>query len=178
MDDRSDENLVMASRKGDKNAYALLVRRHYKRIFIVSLGILGKVEDAEDVTQEAMLKGFMQLKKLRNSSQFGPWMTKIAKNLCINLVRRKHRSRQIVSDRVLRLVQAQSRSDRLREAIENLPLEIRQPLVMYYFDSQSVQSVANNLNISTSAVYSKLRSAIDELHRLLSGQGDANGSSL
>jgi DNA-directed RNA polymerase specialized sigma24 family protein len=60
----------------------------------------------------------------------------------------------------------------LRRAIERLPLEIRQPLVMYYFDGQRVQTVANNLNMSTSAVYSRLRTAIKERHRLLAGQGD------
>ena len=87
MNDCSDENLVTASRHGDKSAYALLVKRHYKHAFIVCLGVVGNVEDAEDITQEAMLKGFMQLRKLRNSSQFGPWITKIARNLGVNFMR-------------------------------------------------------------------------------------------
>ena len=175
MNERSDENLVTASRHGDKSAYALLVRRHYKRVFVTCLGVVGNVEDAEDATQEAMLKGFMRLEELRNSTQFDPWVTTIARNLCINLARRKHRGKQITIDRATRPVGAQGRNDRLRQAIEALPLEIRQPLVMYYFDGQSVQSVANNLNVSTSAVYSRLRSAIKELHRLLAGEEDTNG---
>jgi RNA polymerase sigma-70 factor (ECF subfamily) len=165
----------MASRKGDRSAYAQLVRRHYECVFMICLGVLGNVEDAEDATQEAMLKGFMQLKKLRNSSQFRQWITKIARNLCLNLVRRKRRGKQIVAEKATSVVREQRRDDRLQQAIEHLPLEIRQPLVMYYFDSRSVQSVANDLNISTSAVYSRLRCAIKELHRLLAGQGDQNG---
>ena len=175
MDGRSDENLVMASRKGDKRAYAQLIRRHYEHVFMICLGILGNVEDAEDATQEAMLKGFVQLKKLRNSSKFGAWMAKIAKNLCFNLRRQKQRGRQIIADNGTPPNRTQSRDDRLEQAIEHLPLEIRQPLVMYYFDSRSVQSVAKDLNISTSAVYSRLRYAMQELHRLLTGQGDENG---
>ena len=175
MDGCSDENLVMASRKGDKNAYAQLIREHYEHIFIVCLGVVGNVEDAEDATQEAMLKGFMQLKKLRNSSQFRQWITKIAKNLCLNLIRRKRRGKRIVAEKATSVVREQRRNDRLQQAIEHLPLEIRQPLVMYYFDSRSVQSVADDMNISTSAVYSRLRCAIKELHRLLAGQGDQNG---
>lgn len=175
MDGYSDENLVMASRKGDKSAYALLVRRHYKHVFVACLGVVGNVEDAEDVMQEAMLKGFMRLGKLRNSSQFGPWITKIARNLCINLVRRTRRSKQIIAGNAMRPARQQRRNDRLRQAIEDLPLEIRQPLVMYYFDGRSVQSVANDLDVSTSAVYSRLRCAIKELHRLLARQGDKNG---
>ena len=165
----------MASRQGDKNAYAQLIREHYEHIFIVCLGVVGNVEDAEDTTQEAMLKGFMQLKKLRDSSQFRPWLTKIARNLCFNLVRRKRRGKQVVAEKATSVVREQRRNDRLQQAIELLPLEIRQPLVMYYFDSRSVQSVADDMNISTSAVYSRLRCAIQELHRLLTGQGDKNG---
>jgi RNA polymerase sigma-70 factor (ECF subfamily) len=174
LNDRSDENLVTASRKGDKSAYALLVKRHYKHAFIVCLGIVGNVEDAEDTAQEAMLKGFMEIEKLRDSSQFGPWVTKIARNLCINLVRRKRRTGEIIADKATRPNRAQGPNDSLQQAIDGLPLEIRQPLVMYYFDGQSVQTVANNLNMSTSAVYSRLRTAIKELHRLLAGQGDRN----
>ena len=175
MNDRSDENLVTASGSGDKTAYALLVRRYYKRVFIVCLGVAGNVEDAEDAAQEAMLKGFIEIKKLRNSSQFGPWITRIARNMCLNLVRRKRRAKEIIADKATQPNITQNQNVSLQQAIESLPLEIRQPLVMYYFDGQSVQAVANNLNISTSAVYLKLRTAIKKLHRLLAEQGDTNG---
>jgi RNA polymerase sigma-70 factor (ECF subfamily) len=175
LDERSDENLVMASRRGNKTAYAQLVRRHYEHVFIVCLGVVGNVEDAEDATQEALLKGFLQLKKLRDGAQFRPWITKIAKNLCFNFVRRKQRGRQIIAEKATSSVHSQYQNDRLQRAIEHLPMEIRQPLVMYYFDSRNVLSVANDLNISTSAVYSRLQCAIKELHRLMTGQGDKNG---
>jgi RNA polymerase sigma-70 factor (ECF subfamily) len=164
----------MASREGDKGAYALLVRRHFKHVFIACLGVVGNVEDAEDATQEALLKGFVQIKKLRDSSQFGPWVAKIARNMCINLVRKKRRGRQIIADKVTQPSRTQSENDSLQKAIDSLPLEIRLPLVMYYFDGRSVQTVANSLNMSTSAVYSRLRTAIKELHRQLAGQGDRN----
>ena len=176
MNERSDNSLVMASRNGDKSAYAQLIRRHYEHVFIVCLGVTGNVDDAEDVTQEAMLTGFAKLKTLRNNSQFRSWITKIAKNLSLNLVRRNRRGQQIITDQAIPPVGAKRQNERLQYAIERLPMEIRQPLVMYYFDGRSVQSVADHLNISTSAVYSKLRSAIEELHRLLVGPGDENGS--
>lgn len=172
MNERSDDNLVMASRNGDKDAYAQLIRRHYEHVFIVCLGVMGNVDDAEDITQEAMLTGFTKLKTLRNNSQFRPWIAKIARNLSLNLIRRNRRSQQIIADKAIAPVGAKRDNERLQYAIERLPMEIRQPLVMYYFDSRSVQSVANDLNISTSAVYSRLHLAIKELHRLLAGQGE------
>lgn len=175
MNDGSDENLVAASRTGDKSAYALLLEKHYKHVFIVCLGVVGNVEDAEDAAQEAMLKGFVEIGKLRNSSQFGPWITRIAKNLCINLVRRKQRAKEIIAEKATQPSRMLSQNDSLQQAVESLPMEIRLPLVMYYFDGQSVKNVANSLNLSPSAVYSKLRTAIKELHRLLAEQGDTNG---
>ncbi|MEJ2705545.1 MAG: sigma factor-like helix-turn-helix DNA-binding protein, partial [Sedimentisphaerales bacterium] len=85
------------------------------------------------------------------------------------------RGKRIIADKAIRPDRTRQRSSRLQQAVENLPLEIRQPLVMYYFDGRSVQWVASDLNISTSAVYSRLRCAIKELHRLLTEQGDDNG---
>jgi RNA polymerase sigma factor (sigma-70 family) len=175
LNDCSDENLVAASREGDKSAYAQLVEKYYKRIFLICLGIVGNVHDAEDVAQETILKGFLEISTLRESSRFGPWIIKIARSLCINFVRRNQRGRRILEKRAAQSDEQSGRNDNLQQAIEILPMEIRLPLVMYYFDGQSVQKVADNLDMSTSAVYSKLRDAIKELHRLLAVQGDENG---
>ena len=85
MNDFSDDILVAASQRGDKSAYALLVKRYYRHVFAVCLGMLGNVHDAEDVVQDAMLKGFLEVRKLRNSERFDQWILRIAKNLCIDL---------------------------------------------------------------------------------------------
>jgi RNA polymerase sigma factor (sigma-70 family) len=175
LNDRSDENLVAASRKGDKTAYAQLVEKYYKQVFLICLGIVGNVHDAEDVAQETILKGFMEISTLRESSRFCPWIIKIARSLCINFVRRRHRGRRILEKKAAQTDGQSGLDYNLQRAIEKLPMEIRLPLVMYYFDGQSVKKVADNLEMSTSAVYSKLRSGIKELHRLLAEQGDENG---
>lgn len=173
MDDRSDENLVGASRTGDKGAYAQLVKRHYKHVFLVCLGILGSVHDAEDVAQETMLKGFVNMSKLRDGGHFGRWILRIAKNLSINLVHRKERARKVVAERAVRPNRATVENDNLEWAIQRLPRKMRLPLVMYYFDGENVKAVAEKLNMSCSAVYSKLQTAVYELHRLLGERGEA-----
>ncbi|MHC4088542.1 MAG: RNA polymerase sigma factor, partial [Planctomycetota bacterium] len=101
MNDRSDENLVVACRAGDRNAYELLIRRHYKRAFLICLGILGNVHDAEDIAQDAMLKGYEQIRTLRDGSKFGLWIARIAKSLCINLIRRKKYAKKVVAERMI-----------------------------------------------------------------------------
>ncbi len=194
----------MASSRGDRSAYAGLVRRHYNHVFLVCLGVLGNVHDAEDVAQEAMLKGFERIRQLRAGAQFGGWVVAIARNLSINQLRKRKTAEKAVSEwsvgsgaacvegilpsGVADVPSAIRRRDAfgtrgqdardtsaledLQQAVARLPWDLRLPLVMYYFDGQDVKAVAERLDISTSGVYLKLRTAIKELHDILTMQGD------
>ena len=172
MSEQSDENLVNASCRGDNGAFAVLAKRYYKSVFIVCLGMLGNVHDAEDIAQETMLKGLLKIKDLRDSCQFSSWIIKIARNHCINLIRNKKRDNKVISQRFKPsepiLIQYKS----LQHAIEKLPQENRLPLVMYYFGNEGIKEVAEKLNLSCSAVYQRLKNATKELHKLLITQGD------
>jgi RNA polymerase sigma-70 factor (ECF subfamily) len=173
LEERSDKELAWASHRGDRTAYAVLVQRHYKPVFLVSLGVLGNVHDAEDIAQDAMIKGFERVRQLRDASQFGGWIVAIARNLSINLLRkRKTAARAPVPDRPLDPEPAESGHEGLQQAVARLPWDLRLPLVMYYFDDQDVKTVAEKLAISTSGVYLRLRTAIKELHEILTAQGD------
>ena len=175
MDDRSNKDLVVACLAGDKNAYGLLVKRHYKLVFLTCLGFLGNVYDAEDIAQETMLKGYMKLKTLKDASQFGPWLTRIAKNLCINLIRKTKNAKRFAEQTLANIDRKTDEAgeyDHLQEAIEKLPKETRAPLVMYYFDGRSIETVADRLQMSSSTVYLRLRTDITELHTLLAKKGD------
>ena len=191
MDERSDKELAWASHQGDRTAYAVLVQRHYKPVFLVCLGVLGNVHDAEDVAQEAMIKGFERVRQLREGSQFRGWIVAIARNLSINMLRKRkqvgcalHTSNREWTKRVVCNAhptgdetssgneRAESGYEDLQQAVARLPWDLRLPLVMYYFDGQDVRAVAEKLAISTSGVYQKLRTAIKELHDVLTAQGD------
>ena len=172
MDNRCGEKLVKASQAQDKNAYASLVKAHYRHVFLLCLGMVGNVHDAEDIAQDVMLKGFEQIRKLRDPAQFGSWIAKIAKNLCINFYRRKKRIGRLLTEKAARPNQSADENDRLHLAIEKLPQDIRLPLVMYYFDGRDVKAVSKKLSISSSGVYQKLRVGIKQLHKLLAEQGE------
>jgi RNA polymerase sigma-70 factor (ECF subfamily) len=173
LDDRSNKDLVVACLAGDRNAYGLLVKRHYKLVFLTCLGFLGNVYDSEDIAQETMLKGYMKINTLKDGSQFGPWLTRIAKNLCINLIRKTKHAKRFATEKMVNTNRRVDDYDNLQEAIEKLPQETRAPLVMYYFDGRSIETVANRLEMSSSTVYLRLRAAITELHSLLAKQGDS-----
>jgi RNA polymerase sigma-70 factor (ECF subfamily) len=135
--------------------------------------MVGTVHDAEDIAQDAMLKGLTQIRKLRDGSQFGWWIAKAARNLCINFVQRKKRAGRIIGEKANRPSARATEIDDLQRAIERLSPEIRLPLVMYYFDGESVKNVAEKLSLSSSAVYARLQAAIKQLHKLLAEEGGA-----
>ena len=173
LDEGSDQELALASCRGDRTAYAQLVRRHYKSVFLVCLGVLGNVHDAEDAAQDAMLRGFQQVRQLRDAAQFGGWIVAIARNLSINLLRqRKRTGKALAAERPAGPDEPPASHEDLQRAVARLPGDLRLPLVMYYFDGQNVKAVARKLEISTSGVYQKLRAAIKELHDVLAAQGD------
>jgi RNA polymerase sigma-70 factor (ECF subfamily) len=124
------------------------------------------------MAQETMIKGFEKIRQLREADQFGRWLIRIARNQSINFVRRSAVSAKAVNGRTHRSIGRDSGNEDLQEAITRLPWDLRLPLVMYYYDGRSVKSVAEALDISTSSVYLKLRTAIRELHETLAATGD------
>jgi RNA polymerase sigma-70 factor (ECF subfamily) len=136
-------------------------------VFAVCLGILGDVHDGEDLAQDAVLKGFLKIRELRGSERFGQWILRIAKNLCIDFVRRKRYLRAFRKEQAAGAAQKKDENDDLRLAISRLPRECRVPLVMYYFDNKSTEAIAEKLKISASGVGRRIRVAREQLHKLL-----------
>ena len=167
MNDRLDETMVRACRDGDKAAYAVLVKRHYRHVFALCLGVLGNVHDAEDVAQEAMLKGMLKIQKLSKGEQFEAWILQIAKNLCIDILRRRKHVRLSAAEQLKQPGQKSGENHELEQAIRRLPQELRLPLTMYYFDGKNAKTIAGKLNISHSGACQRIRTARKQLHELL-----------
>jgi len=169
-----DKTLVAAACGDDRQAYAELIQLHYKPVFLACLGILGRTCDAEDVAQATFLKGFTEIRRLRDGAQFKAWIIRIARNDSINLLRRKHRMERPRESLVHPSVgQEATHTIDLDRALARLPEPLRSPLVMYYLDGQSVPKVAEHLSMSASNVYQRLRTGLQQLHQFLVEQGDA-----
>jgi RNA polymerase sigma-70 factor (ECF subfamily) len=167
LDDFSDDILVAASQRGDKSAYTLLVKRHYRGVFAVCLGMLANVDDAEDISQDAVLRGFLKIRKLRDNEQFGRWILRIAKNLCIDFLRRQKYAKAFAAKKAVQRRRTTNENYDLEGAIRRLPRQYRVPLIMYYFDNKSAKLIGEKLNISHSGACQRIRTARKLLHRLL-----------
>jgi RNA polymerase sigma-70 factor (ECF subfamily) len=164
----SDEILVAAAQRGDNGAYSLLVKRHYRYVFAVCLGVLGNVHDAEDMAQDAVLKAYLKIGELRRGEQFGEWIVRIAKNLCVDFARHRKHTKALRQEQASESPRKSAPTPDLEQALGRLPLEFRVPLMMYYFDNKSAKTIARKLKISHSGVCQRLRDARKQLHKLLS----------
>jgi RNA polymerase sigma-70 factor, ECF subfamily len=86
---------VAAAKTGDTRAFELLVERHERRIFSLAQRMTRNREDAEDVVQQSFQKAFIHLKKFQGESLFSTWLTRIAINEALMLLRRKRGSREV-----------------------------------------------------------------------------------
>jgi RNA polymerase sigma-70 factor, ECF subfamily len=167
LDETKGGNLISAYKQTSIAAYGILVKQHYRSVFALCLGMLGNIHDAEDMAQEAMLKGFQNINKLDKNERFDAWIMKIAKNLCIDFIRRRKKGNEIVSEQKMETNTVTSENHNLQHAIKQLPQELRLPLTMYYFEQKNAKVIAEKLEISHSGVCQKIRDARKMLHEIL-----------
>jgi len=87
MDD--DDGLVRRAKRGDLRAAEELFSRHQSAAYTAALRLLGERADAEDVTQDALVKAYTRLADLEDGVSFGAWLRRIAVNLSLNALRRR-----------------------------------------------------------------------------------------
>jgi RNA polymerase sigma-70 factor (ECF subfamily) len=182
-----EEELVLACRNGDRSAYASLARAHTRTVFSICLGMLGNVHDAEDAAQESFVRGFSRVHELREDSRFRAWIVRIARNLCLDLLRRRKRGREVLSlhgaagnsearagdaPHETALLRKEDR-ERLEKTLARLPEKYRVPLVLYYFDGHNTEDVARTLDLDPAGVLTRLSRGRRELRRMLQEQGGA-----
>lgn len=173
LDANTEKNLIASCQNGNRMAYADLVRAHSGRVFAICLGILGNRHDAEDMAQQSLLRGFMRIGSLRQSGRFGPWIARIARNLCLDAIRkRKHNtiSGFVGAGREEGIDAEDCR--RLEAALARLSSDYRVPLLLFYFDGRSTQNIAETLGITQANVQTRLSRARRQLRALLAAQGD------
>src|SRR6476620_4493337 len=88
----SDEMLMVRYQRGDRDAFAELLRRYETQIYNFSLRYLRSADLAEDVTQDTFLRIVQRAAEFKHESRFSTWLYAIARNLCLDELRKqKHR---------------------------------------------------------------------------------------
>src|SRR5438105_1819326 len=93
-----ESELVQRARRGDLTAYDELVRRYQERIYATIYHMTANHEDANDLAQEAFIKGFHALKSFKGGSSFYTWVYRIAVNKTINFLKQRKNKAQMSLD--------------------------------------------------------------------------------
>src|SRR5690242_21273155 len=84
-----DADLIARARRGDVEAYNLLISRWEKRVYNYLLRLVGNREDALDLSQDVFLKAYQNLRKLDEPDRFAPWLFRIAHNEAYSMFRKR-----------------------------------------------------------------------------------------
>jgi len=183
--ERTDRELVILSRQGDKEAFGCLIERYQPLAGRIALRMVSVQDAAQDLVQEAMLRAYLCLKDLRNEESFRSWLYGIVLNVAKSYLRdQKRRARfsealsddqpegqwnsssasqdpqQIAVERELHSL--------VLSAIEELPQSYREAARLYYYESLTLHEVAAITSASPGAIKVRLHRARHYLREKLS----------
>ena len=168
-----DRELVRRVLAGGTNDFRVIVDRHQLPIFRFALGLLGNREEAEDVTQEVLLAVFANLSGYDSSrAAFATWLFTIARNRCINLLKRTRPIALNDPDSIADSMSAdpvvrQELSRQLDRALAELPVEQRSAFVLAEIEELPYAEIARIERTSLGTVKSRIHRARQRLHSLL-----------
>jgi RNA polymerase sigma factor (sigma-70 family) len=178
----SDQSLVSAARAGDVTAFTALCRLHSPRLLRTVRQITRNHEDAEDAVQDAFMRAFVHLKSFDGRAQFATWLTRIALNSALMILRKRKHYPAVsidsgrededrfasweIADRAddpeRRLLKSETK-EWVRKAIAELDPTPRVAMEFWNCEELSAREGARKLNISKAAFKSRLSRAKAEL---------------
>jgi len=174
-------DVVSRARRGDPSAFEQIVRRHQNRVYNLAYRMLRDHDDAEDLTQEAFLRLFQSLPRLRDDRALGAYITRVAANLCLTWLRtRRRRPEQTTDPTDLASVSAPVGSEpheQLRAAVSDLAPKYRLAITAFYLEGCSHKEAAHILGITPRALKSRLYRARAMLKQALSAATGAGEES-
>ena len=182
--DHADENRIIAQcLAGDRKAYTLLVERYKDLVHDLVYRMIGDAARAEDIAQDAFVKGYLSLRDFRGESRFSTWVCRIAINRCRDLLRRARREVLMpdgeppLSESVdagetpAAALERREREEVLRRALARLPLKYREAVVLRHIEGMEFREVGRLLGIAAGAAKVRTFRGREMLRRLLKREG-------
>ena len=182
--DHADENRIIAQcLAGDRKAYTLLVERYKDLVHDLVYRMIGDAARAEDIAQDAFVKGYLSLRDFRGESRFSTWVCRIAINRCRDLLRRARREVLMpdgeppLSESVdagetpAAALERREREEVLRRALARLPLKYREAVVLRHIEGMEFREVGRLLGIAAGAAKVRTFRGREMLLRFLEREG-------
>jgi RNA polymerase sigma-70 factor (ECF subfamily) len=176
--DTDDRSLIERSRRGDIAAFDQLVRRYERSVFNTAYRLTGSYDDASDISQEAFVRAWNNLKSFRGDSAFSTWIYRIVTNVFLDDRKRKRArpSRSLEEEMDLdessvarqfedpapgpeELAEGDERRRLLEQAIASLPEAQRVMVVLYHTQGLAYDEIAAITDLPMGTVKSRLNRA-------------------
>ena len=166
--------VIAAAKNGDARAFEVLVNRHERRMFSVALRITRNKEDAEDVVQQSFQKTFVHLNSFLGRSSFSTWLTRVATNEAIMLLRKRGSRAVLLDDMdqnedVAVLLEVPDLSPdpetnysrrewgrMLSSAVNELPRRTRRAIQLRELDERSTEETARIMGVTVGTVKARV----------------------
>jgi RNA polymerase sigma-70 factor, ECF subfamily len=175
---RQDDQLVSAAQRGSSQAFDELQRIYSRRLYRTIYSITKTPEDTEDALQDTFLRVYSSLCQFEGRSTIYPWLTRIAVNSALMILRKRRARSEILFDpnekpgentpyfdlrdaapNPEEICDKRQRRVRLFHAIQNLEPSLRTPILMQMIQGWSVKQIGQALDISLAAVKARLHRA-------------------
>lgn len=176
----TDEQLVEKLQQGDEFALSELIKRYQSKLFFYVVKLIGSKDDAEDVVQETFLKVYQNIQSFDLTRKFSSWIYRIAHNQAINLAKKRSRVQAVEGINLDWYVEHEKEvhdfladdsrkelSADMMKLIDDLRLEYREVLVLYYFEEKSYEEISDILQIPVATVGAWLNRAKGQLKKKL-----------
>ncbi|MGH7563777.1 MAG: RNA polymerase sigma factor [Gemmatimonadota bacterium] len=178
-----EAQLIRRIAGGETQHYSVLVERHQRRLYWSCLRLLGDADEAEDVVQEAFVSAYEHLRDYDPAYRFYTWLYRIARNRCLNVIRRRKLWSLVTLSDPERApaLPALDRSDRSLEDGElaaslvacrgSLPADQREVFDLRHAEGFSYREIAAAVGIPEGTVMSRLARAREKMRICLESKG-------
>ncbi len=178
MTEHSDGHLVQRTLRGETEAYGMLVQQHQQSVFNVCYRLLGERGRAEDLAQETFIRAHQRLDTFDVERPFGPWIRRIAANLCLTHLNRKRPATQPLDDEATfsaaasstnpeRVQEQRERNQAIHRALLELPPHYRAVIELRHYQDMNYQEIADTLKLPLNTAKSHLFRARKLLAKVL-----------
>jgi len=179
--DLEDAQIIEQTLCGEPEAFNLLVHRWERQIYGLALRMLGRDDEAKDATQETFLSAYRNLSKFRGEAKFSSWIYRIALNICNTRLRGRTKNLLSIEEQQETIgleiaadpqdlaegIQREQVARHVRRALQGLPADMRQVIIMKEYEGLKFSEIADILGIPISTVKTRMYTGLAELRKRL-----------
>jgi RNA polymerase sigma-70 factor (ECF subfamily) len=176
VDGAPDEVLIAAARRGDHDAFGRLVERYYRAAYASAYAVLGNSSDAEEIAQETFVQVYQKLDRLREPGALTSWIWRIARDSALKHIRKQKRIKPVGQAPDITLddtaphepMVAAEEKQALMAALEGLPDDMREAVLMRYWEELEYDEMARRTGVSAAALYQRVCRGLKQMRDALS----------